>query len=80
MPLRPADLATAPDRIGSLQATLRVLEAHLQAAGASGRNTDDLLQGALGNTLKFLDEEPAAVSTLLRDAHARLVHGGRPPR
>ena len=63
-----------------MQAALRVLEAHLQAAGASGRNTDDLLQGALGNTLKFLDEEPAAVSTLLRDAHARLVRESRAAR
>lgn len=79
-PLRPADLATAPDRIGSLQAALRVLEAYLQSAEASGRNTDDLLQGALGNTMKFLDEEPAAVITLLRDAHARLVREGRPSR
>ncbi len=79
-PLRPADLAAAPDRIGSLQAALRVLEAHLLAARASGRNTDDLLQGALGNTLKFLDDEPVAVRTLLRDAHARLVREGHRPR
>lgn len=75
-PLRPGNLAAPPDRLGSLQAALRVLETHLERARAAGRQTDDLLQGALGNTLKFLDEEPAAVRTLLLDAHARLASAG----
>ena len=79
-PLRPGDLAPVPDRIGSLQAALRVLEDQLQAAGGAARNTDDLMLGALGNTLKFLDQEPSAVSTLLRNAHARLVRDSQAPR
>lgn len=76
-PLGPGDLMPTPDRMVALRAALGVLEAHLAQARSAGRHTDDLLQGALGNALKFLDEEPAEVAALLREAYRRLAAGGR---
>lgn len=76
-PLRPQDLMATPDRMVALRAALGVLEAHLAQARSAGRDTDDLLQGALGNALKFLDDEPAEVAALLREAYRRLAVGGR---
>jgi hypothetical protein len=76
-PLTARHLAPPPDRLSALKASLQILEAELRAARASGRATDDLLQGALGNSLKFLDDESPQVGELLREAHARLTAAGR---
>jgi hypothetical protein len=76
-PLTARHLAPPPDKLPALKAALQLLEAELRAARASGRATDDLLQGALGNSLKFLDDESPQVGDLLREAHARLTAAGR---
>jgi len=71
--LEVAHLAEPPNKEASLLAALEILELHVQTARAAGRDVGPLLVGALGRTLKFLDDEEPAVRDLILRYSERLA-------
>ena len=74
--LEAAHLAEPPNKQASLRAALEILDTHVQAARQAGRNVAPLVVGALGRTLKFLDDEEPTVRELILGYSRRLLPEG----
>ena len=70
--LRADDLAPAPDKARALAAALEILEKHVAATRAAGKDPTPVAAGALSNALKFVDELPSEMRTAVLDSHDRI--------
>lgn len=75
--LRPDDLAPAPDKAAALTAALEILEKHVAATRAAGKDPTPVASGALANALKFVDDLPPEMRTAVLASHGRIFGEGR---
>lgn len=76
--LRPEDLAAAPDKLAALEASLRILEEHVAAQRAAGKDPTPVAGGAIDNVIKFLDDLPPEMRAAVLASHGRIF--GAEPR